>query len=513
MKGFQAHTCRISHRPCRSSLAAALTIAAAAVFSTHGAEAQQQIQLPIGAPLTTPRIELDLSDARVLVVVGSQQPPRIDARVETADLAPEVVLEAALEPGRVTRVRRPDVEDTPPKIIVEITLSADQRLTVVGSRIDLDISGAQTSAADNPLEIDPHISRPDRASSKPEDQAPDPAVDPVVAAIVTDSQVTARNLDGLSLTATTGIIDISNLHGPLVLDLRESEVHIRGHRGLVTIDAFDSDTTLENAEGRVSVNLDGGSLNVNQSRSTIDGKIVTADVAFDSVSGSVQLSGEESSIRITGAAKAPTQIVGHDLRVTLSDLGGSVRANLTRGTLDAELIAGRIDLQLSDEAQADLRDIGGDLAAVLTDGARAEVGGVTGHTRIRLRDGELNLRNLKSLELDAQRGLITGSGIRALTRLEATDSSVELFLDTVQGRPKINLRGTSDATIQLPTPCRVAAKMPEASFGDRIRVSGCHFDFDGHSKRSPRPGVDGRAPVVLTATLDETATLRVDGRP
>jgi len=513
MKAFQAHTPRISDRPRGSSPAGALTIAVAIILSAHGTGAQQQIQLPISAPLTTPRIEMDLSDARVLVIVGSQQPPRIDARVEPADFAAEVVLDAVLQPGSLTRVRRPDADGVPPTIVVEITLSADQRLTVVGNRIDLEISGTQSDAAEAPLEPDPHISRPDRASSKSEDQAPDPAADPVVTAIVTDSQVTAHNLDGLSLTATTGIIDIADLHGPLVLDLRESEVHIRGHRGLVTIDAFDSETTLENTEGRVSVNLDGGSLNVNRSRSTIDGKIVTADVAFDSVSGSVQLSGENSSIRITGAAKVPTQIVGDDLRVTLSDLGGSVRANLTRGALDADLIAGRIDLQLSEEAQADLRDIGGDFAAVLNGGAQAEVNGVTGHTRIRLRDSELNLHNLKSLEMDAQSGLITGSDIRALTRLEATDSRVELLLDTVQGRPKINLRGASDATIQLPTPCRVAAKMPEASFGDRIRVSGCQYDFDGISKRSPRPGVDGRAPVVLTATLDENATLRVDGRP
>jgi len=490
----------------REITTSALTVALVATFVAPAAVAQQHLPLPLDAALTTPRLELEITNARVRVLISPEQPPRFSARLEDPAIQQEVSLEVNFIPGSLTGVRRPESAD-PPTIVVDISLTDDQVFTVVGSDLDVEIVGPVA-------EVQPIDATPAEEEGKTAAGAqPEQAVGAAITAVLTDSRLITENVGGLSLTATRGSNEITAHTGSLALDLRESAARIHGHRGSVTLKSLDSDSLFRNTEGTISANVDGGVWEVSQGRGAVTGELETSDVILETVSGQIKLTGRNSSIRINGTLESRTQISGDDLQIDLSDLGGPLHTVLTRGSLEVESLVGRVDLRLNSAVAADLRDIRGDLAAVVSDQSQVTIQGVREHTRIQLNDSELEVSDLRSLELNAQKSHVTGRGIRALTKLVATDSTLELVLGDVRGRPKVDLFGTSQATIQLPTPCQVVAKLADASLSDQIRVSGCHLNLDGLNKRGLRPGPDGRQPVVITATLDDGANLRVDGRP
>ncbi len=490
----------------RSIAAPALAVALAATFWAPALMAQQHLPLPVDTALTTPRLELDLTNARVRIQVGSEQQPRISARLEVPSTGQEVSLEVNFVPGSFTGVHRPESVDAP-MIVVDISLAEDQFLLIAGAGLDVEIVGAvakdQQDGAE-PVQEDGETA----AEAQPEQ-----ATGAAITAVLTDSRLATENLSGLSLTATRGSNEITAHTGSLALDLRESEVHIRDHRGPIVLQAIDSLSRLSKIDGSISAKLEGGSWKISEGLGTIIGEVSDADVELETVSGKVDLTAGMSSVRINGTVDTHIRIVGDDLQIDLSDLGGSANITLDRSSVDIDSMSGRIDLQLNSDVTADLRDIRGDLAGQVSGQSRVAIRGVRGHTRIGLNHSELELSDLKSLSLDAREGMVTGSGIRALTMLVATDTTLELSLGDVKGKPKIDLLGASHATIELPAPCRVVAKLTDTSLGDQIRVSGCHLDFDGMNKRSLRPGPDGRWPVVMTATIGAGASLRVDGRP
>jgi hypothetical protein len=470
------------------------------------ATAQRQIPLPIDAPLTTPRLELNLTNARVRVLIVPEQASRFAARLENPEKAEKVSLEVSIVPGGLTDIRGPESADAP-TMVIDISLADDQFITLIGRNLDLEILGPDDEV------------RTDEAAPAEEDrQAPESpqsedAIQPVITAILTDSRLVTQDLDGLSLTATRGTNEIVAQTGFLELDLRESAARIQGHQGQITLRSLNSDSRFRNLEGSISADLEDGFWKVSETRASITGELSNAEVVLDSISGKTRLSGQESMIRISSTLESQIQISGEDLQIGVSDLGGSLNATLTRGSLDADSVTGRVDLSLDSNVTADIRNVRGDLAAGISGQSEVVIRGIQGHTRIQLTDSDLELGDLKSLELDAQQSSVTGSGIRALTKVAATDSILEFFLADVMGKPRIDLHGATQATIQLPTPCRVIAKLAEESLSDQIRVNDCLLDFDGLAKRNLRPGPDGRQPVVMTATLDESANLRVDGRP
>jgi len=483
-----------------------LMVALLATFAAPAAGAQQQIPLPVDAALTTPRLELDLTNARVRVLIRPEQPPRFSARLEDPTIQKEVSLDLNFIPGSLTGVRRPESADRP-TIVVDISMTDDQFFTVVGSNLDIEIVGP----ADG---VQPDDAAPAEEEGKTAAGAqPEQTTGAAITAVLTDSRLATENIGGFSLTATRGSNEITTHIGSLALDLRDSAARIHGHRGPVTLQSLDSDSLFRDIEGTISADVDGGVWEVSESRGAVSGELDTSDVILEMVSGQIKLNGRNSSIRINRTLDSRTQISGDDLQIDLSDLGGPLLTVLTRGSLEAESLVGRVDLRFNSAVTAGLRDIRGDLAAVVSDQSQVTIRGVRDHTRIKLNDSELELNDLKSLDLDARESMVSGSGIRALTKLVATDTTLELSLGDVMGKPKINLHGTSQATIQLPTPCQVVATLANASLSDQIRVSGCHLNLDGLNKRGLRPGPDGRQPVVLTATLDDSANLRVDGRP
>jgi hypothetical protein len=281
----------------------------------------------------------------------------------------------------------------------------------------------------------------------------------------------------------------------------------------VTLHAVDSEVTFEDSEGAMSIDLNGGLLALNAGSTSVTGGISDADLQLVSISGMIRLTGAASSIWIINHSTSPIQLAGTDLRITIDNTGGRVNANLKGGRFDASGVGDRIDFQLSAGAEADVRDLASDIAGSITDGSRMVIDRVVGHTRIRLQDSELELSRLKSLELNAVGGFITGTEIRALIRVETDGSDLDLTLPTLGGRPTLVLKGSSTANVQIPTPCQVMAKVPAAPLREQVRVTGCQLDFDGARKGGIRRGLDGREPVRLSVAVEGDATVRVDGNP
>ena len=92
----------------RKITTSALTVAIAATFVAPAAVAQQHIPLPVDASLTTPRLELDLTNARVRVLITPEQPPRFSARLEDPAAEQDASLEVSFTPGSITNIRRPE---------------------------------------------------------------------------------------------------------------------------------------------------------------------------------------------------------------------------------------------------------------------------------------------------------------------------------------------------------------------------------------------------------------------
>ena len=476
--------------------------------------AQRRIDLPVETPLETPRVELDLTDARVSITIDSGRPALFSAHTADPGIDRELFLVGAVTPGAVTRIWRNEGESNLPTIVVEVNLALDQVLIVTGRRLVLDITHVDPDIEPDPaVEPNTPVNEAPVVALDPANPGIEDGIGPVISVDLADSDFRARNLQSLTLIAMRSIVDLEFIGEPLEINLDETEVHARGGRGSTILHAVASDITIEDATGDLLVDLEGGYLAATGGRLKVQGKVSNTGVELVSLLGTIQLSGSDTSIRITDMLDSPIQLAGTDLNIVLDNVGGPIRANLEGGRILADSIGNRLDLHLAAGAEADLRDLRGDLSMVMSDGVWAGVKHVAGHTRIHLDTSDLEITDLKSLELNARGGNITGAEIRNLTSVETIDSTLRITLPSKAGKHEIVLKGTSTASIRLPTPCRVIAKMPDITDGNQLRVSGCLLDFDGTRKRGMHRGIDGQVPIQLKATLDEFATLEVHGLP
>lgn len=496
---------------CRTILIGMAFVVGGFLAPSH-VDAQVRIGLPIEAALETPRVELDLTDARVVITVDSARTARFSARSTEPGSGADVSLLGSITPRAVTRIWRPDTGIDLPKIIVEVNLAPDQVLALNGNRLDLEITFNESDIAPDstaqPTAPEDHDAAADEGSPGGKDLE---EVIPAISVGVVDSTFRAAGLRDLNLSAIRSTIDLDFISAPLKVEIDESEFHAQGISGSADLHAIASEVVFIDTHGGIALTLDGGHLTANRGTLDLTGEVSNTGIELVSIEGSIQLDGTGTSLRITDGNRLPVKLTGTDLDIVLEEVSGPVRANLVGGRIAAGSIDHRFDLRLAEGAESDLDTLRSDLAIVMFDGASARVHHVSGHTRVQLEEGELEISDLKSLELRAWRGLVTGSEIRNLTRVELTDTEADITLEGIQGNYELLLQGSTAAVVRLPVPCRVAAKMPDTSAGDQLRVSGCLLDFDGSVKRGMQRGIDGQPPIRLNATLDESATLEVFG--
>ena len=292
-----------------------------AVLISNSTFAQNTISLPVDIELGTPRVEVDLTNARIEITIDPERPQRFSARLANPNTTSEVFLEGSLEPNAVTRLRRAETGDVSLPIVVEIGLTPDQVLVVRGSRVGLTITqtvSAITPAVSGttPKENPPGGTNPPEAEETP----PRTTVD------VSDSVFSASNLDELVLTANGGSSQLDSIGGTLALDLRETEVLARRLRGPTSVSAINSDVTIDGCRGLISVDMEGGLLAVTEGASGVGGTFNDSNVEIMSTTGTVVVNGSNTSTRITDSADLSAQLTGTDLRITLDEVSGPIRA-------------------------------------------------------------------------------------------------------------------------------------------------------------------------------------------
>lgn len=476
----------------------------------------ERFDLPGEVPLSTPRLDLELSNTHVEIHLTRDEESRISARPRELSETAALWLELDRSQPQTTRLSRPDMNVGTPWIIVEIFLSPDQVFSVIGSSIDLTVEGTENCPMDETSTdaLAGSSQTPIAARSSPKtkreklEEAP-----PMLSVDVSDSSVQVRCLPNLELTAERGTINIRDLDGPVALELTDAFVQVQEHHGKLTVHGHGSDLTIADSDGSVSIDVVGGSVNVTQSNVPITGKVSGSTVDLSDVTGSIRLAGNDSSIRISSSRETRIDISGSDNGVSVDGVTGHVHASLQGGSFDGNEIGARVDLQLSHDAEGDLRGIAGDVAATVTEGSFMRISDVTGHCRLQVVDGHLDVSQLKSLEIDADGSTIEGRDIPKLSKFVLNESNATLSLPELKGRPEIVISDDSFVDLEIPTPCSVEPISSGPFVLDQVEISGCQLVLPNMRQKQMAVGVDGKAPVHLRVRLDQSSRLEVDGKP
>jgi len=476
------------------------------------ASAQSQVTLPGIVSIPTPRLELNLATAQVVVRVDSEEAPSLAARAAVPEDAASLSLVVDSTDPLVTRISRPETDVDVPTVVIEIDLRSGQTLDVVGISLDLEIASAvecekSTSESSAARLLHPVLSDPRGKNGDLNNQTSTMSVD------LSDSVFQGRCLPSLRLSATRGSNHLESVKGNLDLTLQETIVSIRNHQGQLAIRAIDSDLDLEEFNGTISLDFQGGSITGVDGSSTLTGKVVNAGIDLRSLAGSIQLTGSDSSIRISDSSISPNRISGVNNMIDLDSLIGSVNYDLRGGNLNGQDLQARVDLSLADAAEGTLRSIEGDVVVSATGGSRIAISEITKHARLQLDDSELEVSQLKSLELNARRSMTNGGEVRELSNIVLSASEMYLSLPDLRGRPKILATDESYVQLEIPTPCSVIAKSSSTFILDHFEVAGCNLVAPGTKRRQVQPGVNGRPPVLVYATVDDSSTIEITGSP
>lgn len=458
--------------------------------------------------LDYPAVEIDLWYAEVGITLDPEteailrfrRPTEVEARVDELSLT--------AEQGMVV-LRRPEMADGREyRLKVEVMMRPDQKLRLVGKALLIRIEHPDGLKEEND-------ERPGLPLGKEDHEVAIPSPGVGLEILIEDSEAQLTGVDGALVEATATWLRCERTRGALNLTLEGGRAEIRSHRGRLHLDMADGDAVLSQIRGGpLHWQLRGGSLDLRGGHGSSNGTAREAVVVVDGWRGPMSMTGSDSTLEardLEGGDGALT-LRGRDLQALIEQIHGSVVANLAGGQLSAAALRGGVRLDADHGADVDLRDLSGQVIVGLKNGAGAELREVTGQLRVEVQDGRLEADRIAHLTLSGARAEIQASRVQQLTRLEVTDSELDLDLTTVAHDPTIHLRGRSSARLQLSSPCVVKVVGPEALVGHDVWVSGCDLRAPGQPTRSAAPiRRYGRRPVTLTARISEQATLEVEG--
>lgn len=483
------------------------TVVIAAVLSSHFivAGAETSLEAPAEFELRAQHLELEIDLARIEITIDDNEPPRVTL--------PPIIL----QPGQTARnlsastvggsvVLRGTVGhgDPVPRAIVSATISSSQTVRIVGSSLELTVVHEPD---DEPVQQ--QIPPTDAVKKPVPGREAEAEANAIVVVVVDDSETRVEGASDVWIQAQGGSTEIAGTRGDLSIKLVTGFAQLTNHHGNLDLDATDSEVTIEKAAGAVVATIHGGSLSVLESLADLNAEATEAFIEIRSAPALTHITGSYSTIQVTAGARRGLRVTGSHLDLSIDDVENGISANLSGGSLSARSIEGRCTLDLRDDLDAVLSDLRGDVRITGKHGPTVELHRVSGHSNIDLDDAEVKFGDLGSLALQTNDSSVTGFGVRNITGLIAHNTSLDLTLPDLVGRTEIKLSGATQADLQLSTPCQIKAELGDGIIGDRVRVSGCLLDFDGAQKRQPRRGIDGRTPIRVTATMEDTSKLFV----
>jgi len=487
----------------KDAILPALTVAAiTAVFGLWVAAAEP---LPFEQPLPPLPVELDLHDCRIDIEVATAAEPRL--RVTAAPGAEGGASDVEVtESGGLIRVRRSGAGDAVAQTLtVELVLDTAQALQVSGTGLALSIR--------SPVIPDsaPRLREPKAASDDSEPQPPQVAH----SYDLTDSELHMVGSPAATITGANTVIHGENGAGDLTVDIERGSLTLRRHRGSVRLHAWDSDCSIQDLDGAIDFVLDGGNLELADGGGPVQGQVVAGFASLDRWAGDASLTGEEATVEVRDAEINRLQLSGNATSVTVDGLRGAATARLIGGSASLEAVRGALELTVADDARAEITDHEGAVTLTVTGDSFAEANDIDGNVKASVERSELTINNAGSLDLTARAARISMAGVHRIANLDARDSELDLDLRAIDtNRLDLRIVDGSDATVYLPSPCRVQLR-ESAETSQQVDVTGCEFQMQsmGRWRGGQRRGVDGRPTFMLTAKVAESGYLRVRGGP
>jgi hypothetical protein len=482
------------------------TFTVVAVTAVVGLQVAAAEPVPFEQPLPPLPVELDLHDCRIDIQVATAAEPRL--RVTTAPGAEGAAADVEVrESGGLILVRRADGGGAAaPTLVVELVLDTAQALQVRGAGLAVSIRSPVIP------DTGPRLRQPVANGDDAEQQPPQVAH----SYELTDSELHVVGSPAATITGTNTVVHGENGAGDLTVELQRGSLTLRRQRGSVRLQGWDSDCSIQDLEGAVSFGLDGGNLELADGRGRVQGEVVAGFVSVDRWTGDATVTGEEATVEVRDAAINRLELSGNATSVTVDGTHGStMTVRLTGGSASMEAVRGALELTVADDGRAEITDHEGAVTLTVAGDSVAEATGIDGLVKASVEQSELAIHNAGSLELTARSARISVAGVHRIAELDARDSELELDLRAIDtNRLDLRVVDGSDATVYLPSPCRVQLR-ESAETSQQVDVTGCEFQMQdmGRWRGGQRRGADGRPTFLLTAKVAESGYLRVRGGP
>ncbi len=486
-------------------------------LATGTASAQEIFEVPIELELPVASLVFGLDSAILDVVIEDGAVPVLRAFGGTEGAAGAEF--AITDSGTVLTVHRPeDLSEPIPRLRFELTFPLGHPLDIKG--LDLDVTVAARAVVSTGFEDDDEDDRGDSEDDEADGEG-DSVAQPVAVApshllslTITDSNADLSGISSANLNVTRSFVHTADTRGHLALALEGTTFEAEGHQGAVDLSSRDSEVALDEVIGQVQPALIGGSLTVRGGAGVIKGQFDDALLRVDRRKGQITIAGSGATIEGLDLIGSRVDIKGggHDLR--LDDVRGSVLADMTGGSISVGQLRGATTITARDGTEISLENVVGNPKLNLFDCSTTLID-VTGQASVEVRRGRLELDEVQRLSLVASGAEIIGSGLEGLTKLEATNSQLDLDLQKVKQNPSLTLRGSTSARVRLQAPCTV--KMGEARLlSAGANVNGCDVNSKAvnvRRKRFERRGLSGQRRTILNVKMVQGSTLDVEGVP
>ena len=453
-------------------------------------------------------LEIELDDALIDVAFVENGEGGVWVQ-EVADLPGGGV--SLFSEGRSVRIERA-VNYVGP-VAVEVVLTLDQSLYLAGRSLQVKAVGPPIESS---IERSRERQREARAAARLERRQAAGEASRESAGQrqpeIPGARVVARDSD-LVFDRTAGLFE---------LELDGGTLESTDHQGAMEIAAQDCEIRLAEAAGALRVSLAGGRLEVVGGQGPLTGTLSSAAVLLSTRAGKAALEGEASLIEATGgdrggvaarpALRPDLSVKGRALEVVVDDYRGNLTAELSGASLlAARSMVGSLDLKADQETGVEVEQFSGSATLSVQGGSDATIVEATGSIKAQVVDSRLNAENLGDVDLEATAAQVSIRSVARSLVARATDSDLELDLQTISGDPVVQLDGTSEARMVVSLPCQVGSGGLVLPLS-RLEVSGCELHAQGFGSRRRR-GIEGRRQILVKASLSESSFLAVSGVP
>ncbi len=485
-------------------------------------------ELPFETVLEGESIRLELRNANLDIVLDADAEASLEVRLLTPGEHSEELLDVQVRNGSIQLARRGQTTVTEARWLVELVVSPEQFVDIVGVDLDVLVEASVEASAndeqeltDRELEFQSDSKSEDeedkeKESLKAEGRQPQEGVSeddtPTLGLQVDQSSINLVGVDGVDLDAIESFIHTSGTSGVLRLTIRGGSAEILRHQGPLDISSDKAEVWIEEPEAKIGLELEGGTFNLIGGAGQSKGKVRDAFVRFEGWRGSTLFEASDATLELVSVKEANVQVSGPALEVVVEDIEGMVEANLLGGRLTGRTLGSSAKITARGGAEVEINTIRGSLRLSLEGDAAATITDVGGILQGNIQDSRLEVEGVRQLEFHGLRAEVRLARMERIRLIEATDSRLDIDLSGLRHDPLLTLQGASEASVRIEAPCGVKMeKSGQAQFA-QVDVSGCLMHGQSQGRVTfGRRGLQGNRQMMLKLALSPDSSVEVEG--